>query len=1275
MGSWLSWWVLVGLLAMGIARGQVARDTTVAVSAAVQEVPPQIALSWTASNQSVTGQKVYRRLKGASAWTDVATLATTALGYVDGNVVPGTTYEYFVYRMQGSANPNFAAGYLTAGIRVPLVESRGRAILLVDDSMAAPLAAELARLEEDLAGDGWTVVRRDVARTAAVPAVKGIVQEIFRADPEHTRALILFGRVPVPYAGDMAPDGHPDHRGAWPADVYYGDIDGVWTDTEVDDADAERVANRNVPGDGKFDQSEVPGRVELEIGRIDLSNMGGVPTGTSETELLRQYLNRDHAFRHRAGAYANIPRRGLIDDNFGYFSGEAFAASGWRNFTSFFGTAAGSVVAADWFGTLGTDAYLCAYGCGAGAYTSADGVGISTDFGTKKSLAVFNMMLGSYFGDWDVTNSFLRAPLAGRADSLGLVNVWAGRPHWHLYAMALGETVGYGVRVTQNNSDFTTGGYVVNNSARGIHIALMGDPTLRLHPVLPVTNLAATSGAEVPTLSWTASGDTGIEGYAVYRADAAAGPWSRLGAALATSLSFTDRTGTPGHSYTYMVRAVKLETSASGSYLNPSQGMFAVGGFGSGVAREINLSGNGRLIANDDTGTSTDNGTDFGSAEANVQTVTHTFNIANDGTAALTLMGTPAVLIAGPDAADFVVVTQPGSEVAAGGSASFAILFTPTVPGTRVATVTIASDDPDESTFQFTIRGTALPPSPSLALAPTAISRTLAPGGAETVPVTLDNTGPGVLQYVLTSSQAGYSFRDSNSFGGPGYAWIDIRGSGTEITGFSNLDDATSAALPLGFTFPFFGKNFTTVRVCTNGFISFSDAASPAGNGGLPSLDAPRNLLAAVWDDLMLDSTSKIFTQQLGDAFVVMFDNLRLFSSETQRVTCEIVLRPSGEMLLQYQAITETDHSYTIGLQNEVRDQGLQIALNTDFVQPGLAILIAPPGRDAWLEVSDLSGSVPGHASHDVPVTLNAAGVAPGFYHAALALATNDAATPLRSIPVTLTVTGPRAEVLGNGLAIANGDTTPRVIDQTAFGTVVTAGGSAARSFTLRNAGSTPLTIGPVAVTGAGFALTTAPADTLAPLASTTFLVTFAPTAAGAVTSEIRFATNDSANPYHFAISGTGQTPFEAWLAGFNFTAFTNPNLTPAGDPDHDGQSNWLEYTLGTDPTKPTLGVITWAGGNVTARGTPVAHLVRTPSGGADFVAVFGRRKDAATVGLTYTPQFSTDLATWVDASADPVVLASDAEIDAVSVTLPLLIETPHGPAPPMFFRVRVVGN
>lgn len=47
-----------------------------------------------------------------------------------------------------------------------------------------------------------------------------------------------------------------------------------------------------------------------------------------------------------------------------------------------------------------------------------------------------------------------------------------------------------------------------NSGVTGIHVALLGDPTLRLYPVKPVPDVQAAENNGKVTISWTASPDT-----------------------------------------------------------------------------------------------------------------------------------------------------------------------------------------------------------------------------------------------------------------------------------------------------------------------------------------------------------------------------------------------------------------------------------------------------------------------------------------------------------------------------------------------------------------------------------------------------------------------------------------------------------------------------------------------------------------------------------------------------------------------------------------------
>lgn len=538
--------------------GQTTADYTVQVSAVAQSSPPVVTFTWPAS-ANATGYTVYRKLKTQPLWTLVTNLPGAATSYTENNMAVGDTYEY---RFDKTEPTHTGYGFIYAGIEAPVIESRGKAIVVVDTTVLSGMQVEFQRFLRDLAGDGYEVIRVDVDRSDAVMSVKNQIVNLYNQDTAGTKTLILFGRVPVPYSGDLAPDAHiPDHEGAWPADVFYGDMDGTWTDNTVNTTGATRTQNHNVPGDNKFDQSILPSDVELMVGRIDLSNMGNFTL--SESDLLKQYLKHNHEFRHVQFA----PQvRGLIDDNFGTFSGEAFAANGFRNFSALAGFS--NVSAGNYFPDLVSQDYLFSYGCGAGSYTSSSGVGNTGNFVSDTVRTVFTSLFGSYFGDWDSNNNFLRAPLAsGRA----LASFWAGRPHWQIHHMSMGEPIGYGTRLSQNNQNV----YFAGAFPRRIHIALMGDPSLRMKYVHPPGNLSITpqNNQNELLISWTASA-VSVNGYHLYASGNELGPYVRINTNLITGTNYTDTMPASGLTW-YMVRAVKLDTTAGGTFFNMSQGVMA----------------------------------------------------------------------------------------------------------------------------------------------------------------------------------------------------------------------------------------------------------------------------------------------------------------------------------------------------------------------------------------------------------------------------------------------------------------------------------------------------------------------------------------------------------------------------------------------------------------------------------------------------------------------------------------------------------------------------
>lgn len=546
--------VLVALFIAMAVSAQPDNDlrATVEVETQITTSPPSIQLSWT-PYPSATAYTVYRRLVSANTnWgTAIAELEHNATGFTDNEVAIGELYEYRVFRTSDNGNGN---GYLYSSIDMAPVENRGALLLLLDDRFTTSLAEEIGLMINDLEMDAWEVDTLHISTDSTAAFVKSRIQDRYNAAPNQVKAVWLFGHIPVPYSGNLGPDGHSNHVGAWPADVFYGEMDGNWTDTQIENTTAAQTRNHNVPGDGKYDQTSIPTIVELMIGRVDFNRMPAF--ADSEEELLRKYILKNHAFKHRQF----VPlRRGLIENNFGGFA-EAFGQNGLKNFTPVVGP--DSTFYRD-FDQLRNNSYLLAYGCGGGNFRGASGISNTNNFASDSLQVVFTMLFGSYFGDWDSNDNFLRAALA---TGTVLSNAWAGRPNWAFHPMGMGFTNGYCARLTQNNPNFS---YDPGFGNRQVHAGLMGDPTLRLFMVEPPANLSLNEEEGNVQLTWETPTED-VLGYYVYRKTA--NEWVRLHDGMIVSTSFTDSC-LIADTYQYMVKSLQLEQTASGSYYNLSLGV------------------------------------------------------------------------------------------------------------------------------------------------------------------------------------------------------------------------------------------------------------------------------------------------------------------------------------------------------------------------------------------------------------------------------------------------------------------------------------------------------------------------------------------------------------------------------------------------------------------------------------------------------------------------------------------------------------------------------
>jgi hypothetical protein len=572
-----------------------------------RSVEPMPALEITIRGNTADGHtmRLERRLVGENeqdtstsrdSWTVIAStiVPTGTVGtFTDTNIVTGVAYEYRAFKPAVLSTEGYGVG----GVQVPAPDQRGGVLLVIEEGLTNALSAELRQLTLDLVGDGWTVNQFAAPRHEAQPAdaaarlaqinlVRDAISNVYFQTSASLKAVYLIGRVPIPqtlavqdpsFASNLPPwppDGHGDHAGCWPSDLYYADFYQDFTNNNYVWRDTTRAWTNNtmprlstVPGDGKFDNINTPTLLDVEVGRIDFSQM---PASTlSETELIRRYLQKAH--RYRTGHMPFQRRAAVTDDR----------ASVRRSFPSWFGTNAYTITSmSNAFADV--DGFYAVAANGAGSFQSVGTHYTSWDLIAHDPRFFLHIADGSYFGDWDSENNLLRAALAGERG--GLLSVYAFdfdnplRPHvnvdWSFNHMALGETAGYGLVHTMNRVFEASWLYTARPSAS---FNLLGDPTLRLFPVSPPTGIRAANADDDVHLFWNASAAVGVAGYHVLAStNGLSGPWARIHAGLVDGTNIVHEDAFAlNPSLTYQVRAVRHEITGAGSYDNTSVGRFA----------------------------------------------------------------------------------------------------------------------------------------------------------------------------------------------------------------------------------------------------------------------------------------------------------------------------------------------------------------------------------------------------------------------------------------------------------------------------------------------------------------------------------------------------------------------------------------------------------------------------------------------------------------------------------------------------------------------------
>ncbi|MBK9055264.1 MAG: S8 family serine peptidase [Chloroflexi bacterium] len=201
------------------------------------------------------------------------------------------------------------------------------------------------------------------------------------------------------------------------------------------------------------------------------------------------------------------------------------------------------------------------------------------------------------------------------------------------------------------------------------------------------------------------------------------------------------------------------------------------------------------------------------------------------------------------------------------------------------------------------------------------------------------------INYTLMDNQGGY----------PLYNWIEASGG----TVYNLDDDASSAPINLPAPFTYFGTDYTSLRINSNGFIYFGTATYTTAHMVLPFEGRPNTDIMAFGEDLnpALGAQGTIYYLVSGSLVIIQFDEVQHWASgfpETFQIILNLV---TDEITFQYQTVSWPDFA-TVGLENSDGSVGKMYSYaNSANLVNGRAVRLTPMAGNAvtWETATQLT--------------------------------------------------------------------------------------------------------------------------------------------------------------------------------------------------------------------------------------------------------------------------------------------------------------------------------
>lgn len=364
----------------------------------------------------------------------------------------------------------------------------------------------------------------------------------------------------------------------------------------------------------------------------------------------------------------------------------------------------------------------------------------------------------------------------------------------------------------------------------------------------------------------------------------------------------------------------------------------------------------------------------------------------------------------------FTYVSGLNSYFEAGTEQTVKFKLKPTQQGNIASVVTMKDDK--SNTYSFELIGFGVDP-PVMALSPADTTITgLSIGDTIKGSFYLKNEGKYPLDYFAPAFSDGsnmaeipatihkFGYQSSINPAGikpePAYNWTDISTTGIEVSKNLSSDADRFLKVDIGFEFPFFGKNESSVYISRYSTLSFDTegyiwSSSPLRYGweGLPD-----RIISVLGIFTPFEDGGHIYYQRFQDKFIVQWQDASLYGMGIG--TYQAVLHDNGNINVYLKDVTATgwatleniSSSSYIGIEDQTRNDGLRVSdynlTVPEVISAGSSVEFVSPGQGLYASLTNPAGTVQAGESIKLDYTINTDKLYVAQYTEKLVLITND---------------------------------------------------------------------------------------------------------------------------------------------------------------------------------------------------------------------------------------------------------------------------------------------